>query len=128
MTTATLKTFAKNYDRNFILLLEDWGRWERTAAKVQGWGKGRSDPPHFVDDKTAMIINECAGKIKSHSPGLFEILRWRYIQDLDDEEIFFLLKKRLKGDKNARYLRISLVDVTVEKVSRLLYEELRGVM
>lgn len=123
MTTATLKTFAKNYDRNFILLLEDWGRWERTAAKVQGWGKGRSDPPHFVDDKTAMIINATCGRLKKQNEVLFKVLELRYIQDLDSDEILKIFRK-LVEDKRARYMRESLIDSLVETASRRLYEEL----
>lgn len=123
MTTATLKTFAKRYDRNFILLLEDWGRWERTAAKVQGWGKGRSDPPHFVDDKTAMIINATCGRLKKQNEVLFKVLELRYIQDLDSDEILKIFRK-LVEDKRARYMRESLIDSLIEKASRRLYEEL----
>ena len=123
MTTTTLKTFAANYDRNFILLLEDWGRWERTASKVQGWGKGRSDPPHFIDDKTAMIINTACGEIKKNSFALFKILELRYIQDLDSDEILKIFRKLIE-DKRARYLRESFIDSLVETASRRLYEEL----
>lgn len=123
MTTTTLKTFAKNYDTNFILLLEDWGRWERTASKVQGWGKGRSDPPHFIDDKTAMIINTACGEIKKKSFALFKILELRYIQDLDSDEILKIFRKLIE-DKRARYLRESFIDSLVETASRRLYEEL----
>lgn len=123
MTTATLKTFAKRYDRNFILLLEDWGRWERTAAKVQGWGKGRSDPPHFIDDETAMLINSVCGRLKKQNEVLFKVLELRYIQDLDSNEILRILKSLIE-DKRARYMRESLIDSLIEKASRRLYEEL----
>ena len=99
MKTATLLAFAKTYDRNFISLLEDWGRWERYAAKVQGWGKGRSDPPCFIDDETALIINKTAGEIKNKFPKVFEILKLRYINNLDEEEIFKQIKYKLKNDK-----------------------------
>ena len=125
MTTATLETFAANYDRNFILLLEDWGRWERTAAKVQGWGKGRSDPPHFVDDKTAMIINAACGRLKKQNEVLFKVLELRYIQDLDSNEILRILKSLIE-DKRARYMRESFIDCLVEKVSKMLFEELKN--
>lgn len=123
MTTATLKTFAKRYDRNFILLLEDWGRWERTAAKVQGWAKGRSDPPHFIDDETAMLINSVCGRLKKQNEVLFKVLELRYIQDLDSDEILKIFRK-LVEDKRARYMRESLIDSLIEKSSRRLYEEL----
>lgn len=123
MTTATLKTFAKTYDRNFILLLEDWGRWERTAAKVQGWAKGRSDPPHFIDDETAMLINSVCGRLKKQNEVLFKVLELRYIQDLDSDEILKIFRK-LVEDKRARYMRESLIDSLIEKSSRRLYEEL----
>ena len=123
MTTTTLKTFAARYDRNFILLLEDWGRWERTAAKVQGWGKGRSDPPHIVDDATALAINAAAGRIKQQSEALFKILELRYIQDLETDEILKIFRK-LIDDKRARYMRESFVDKLIDEASRRLYEEL----
>lgn len=123
MTTTTLKTFAARYDRNFILLLEDWGRWERTASKVQGWGKGRSDPPHFIDDRTAMIINTACGRLKKQNEVLFKVLELRYIQDLDSDEILKIFRK-LVEDKRARYMRESLIDSLVETASRRLYEEL----
>ncbi len=123
MTTATLKTFASKYDRNFILLLEDWGRWERTAAKVQGWAKGRSDPPHFIDDETAMFINSVCGRLKKQNEVLFKVLELRYIQDLDSDEILKIFRK-LVEDKRARYMRESLIDSLVETASRRLYEEL----
>lgn len=125
MTTTTLKTFAARYDRNFILLLEDWGRWERTAAKVQGWGKGRSDPPHFVDDKTAMIINAACGRLKKQNEVLFKVLELRYIQDLESDEILKIFRKII-DDKRARYMRESFIDCLVEKVSKMLFEELKN--
>ncbi len=123
MTKTTLKTFAARYDRNFILLLEDWGRWERYAAKVQGWGKGRSDPPHIVDDATALAINAAAGRIKQQSEALFKILELRFIQDLETDEILKIFRK-LIDDKRARYMRESLVDKLIDEASRRLYEEL----
>lgn len=123
MTTTTLKTFAARYDRNFILLLEDWGRWERTAAKVQGWGKGRSDPPHIVDDATALVLNAAAGRIKQQSEALFKILELRFIQDLETDEILKIFRK-LIDDKRARYMRESFVDKLIDEASRRLYEEL----
>lgn len=123
MITTTLKTFAARYDRNFILLLEDWGRWERTAAKVQGWGKGRSDPPHIVDDATALVLNAAAGRIKQQSEALFKILELRFIQDLETDEILKIFRK-LIDDKRARYMRESFVDKLIDEASRRLYEEL----
>lgn len=123
MKTATLLAFAKIYDRNFISLLEDWGRWERTAAKVQGWGKGRSDPPHIVDDATALVLNAAAGRIKQQSEALFKILELRFIQDLETDEILKIFRK-LIDDKRARYMRESLVDKLIDEASRRLYEEL----
>lgn len=123
MTKTTLKTFAARYDRNFILLLEDWGRWERYAAKVQGWGKGRSDPPHIVDDATALAINAAAGRIKQQSEALFKILELRYIQDLETGAILKILRK-LIDNKRARYMRESFVDKLIDEASRRLYEEL----
>lgn len=122
-TTVTLITFASKYDRNFILLLEDWGRWERYASKVQGWGKGRSDPPHFIDDETAMLINSVCGRLKKQNEVLFKVLELRYIQDLDSDEILKIFRK-LVEDKRARYMRESLIDSLIEKSSRRLYEEL----
>lgn len=123
MTTATLETFAKKYDRKFILLLEDWGRWERYASKVQGWGKGRSDSPHFIDDETAMIISAAAGRIKHKSEALFKILELRYIQDLESDEILKIFRKII-DDKRARYMRESFIDKLIAEASRRLYEEL----
>lgn len=123
MTTATLETFAKKYDRKFILLLEDWGRWERTAAKVQGWGKGRSDPPHFIDDLTALQINKSFGVFKAKAPTLAALLTLRYIRNLDALDIKHQLRFELKNKAN--YVTASFLDELIELATFRFFEELQ---
>lgn len=120
--TTTLSTFTVAYDRNFIMLLEDWGRWERTSALSAGWGNSRRDPPRFIDDATALILNAAYGRYCQQRVKQAQLIELKYIRGLDCVEIRSYLARTL----NHKYLLISTVEQCLEHSTKLFYNLIRS--
>ena len=71
------------YGSNFVLLLEDWGRWARFFG-CQGYKGGQAvAAPAFIDDESAALIDLAMGEIKRNKPQIWKLMQMRYIQGMD---------------------------------------------
>lgn len=118
-----LNTLAKSYTRDFVLLLEDWGRWERSSISVRGYGHATGTYPKFIDDFTALKINKAFGKFKAKAPTLAALLTLRYIRNLDALDIKHQLRFEL-GTK-ANYVTVRFLDELIELATFRFFEELQ---
>lgn len=91
---------AEGYGGQFILLLEDWGRYSRYFGCAGYVGGKTAVMPRFIDDASAEEIDSAMLKLKQGRPQLWDLVKMHYIQGLDAADIAAVMrrgKKRSKG-------------------------------
>ena len=99
MTTLIKSFAAEGCDGMFFLLLEDWGRYARYFG-CAGYGGGkRVDPPRFLDEESAELLDAVMLKLKKSRPQLWRIIVMRFIRDLSVSEMTAILRDHRKRPK-----------------------------
>lgn len=130
MLTRLLKDYiAEGYSTTFIELLEDWGRWARYFGCQGYYGVHASDPIRFLDDDSAMILDAAFGKLKQSRPMYWKLMRMRYVQKLDSDDIEAVLRRWKHGWSyrlNHYHLDYRVIEQVIRRGGMIVLEELNA--
>ena len=97
-TKLLLDSIKDGYSKDFVLLLEDWGRWSHFLG-CSGFKGGHSTAPSFIDDDTALIIDQAMCNLKQRKPRLYQLISMYYIAGLDELDIVHVLNQETQITK-----------------------------
>ena len=124
MTNDLLITLRQGADSGeFRRLLKNYGYWAHTTG-CKGWSQGGDFPTPAISDDTALEVDRAVGELKREHPNLSRIFTLFYVNQLDEQQIVSIMRRR--GIKEFKYITGWMVLELVHKAERIIYEALEG--
>ena len=122
MTNDLLITLRQGADSNdFLRLLQNYGYWSHCSG-CKGWAHGGDFPTPAITDETALEIDRAVGELKREHANLSFIFTLYYINQLDEQQIVSIMRRR--GIKEFKYITGWMVLELVHKAERIIYDAL----